>query len=123
MSMRRSAKRCIAEHGQEAWPRTKSRNEVRKRTSTRLTKDCSPSPSTLRAKTIRGVDYGEPPKGTETDHEPLHATRKHRSPRPPGPRSAKIAKEIFDELKNVETYLYWAINPEEKDGGLTIAKA
>ena len=29
----------------------------------------------------------------------------------------KLVKEILDELKNVELYLYWAINPEEKDGG------
>ena len=34
------------------------------------------------------------------------------------PEVQKLAREIFDELKNVETYLYWAINPEEEDGGL-----
>ena len=34
------------------------------------------------------------------------------------PPVKKIGKEILDELKNVETYLYWAINPEEKDGGM-----
>jgi hypothetical protein len=33
------------------------------------------------------------------------------------PEVKKLAKEILDELKNVETYLYWAFNPEEKDGG------
>ena len=33
------------------------------------------------------------------------------------PEVQKLAKELLDELKNVETYLYWAINPEEKDGG------
>ena len=33
------------------------------------------------------------------------------------PEVQKIAKELLDELKNVELYLYWAINPEEKDGG------
>ena len=27
-------------------------------------------------------------------------------------------REILDELKNVELYVHWAINPEEKDGGM-----
>ena len=34
--------------------------------------------------------------------------------------SRTLVKEIRDELKNVEIYLYWAINPEEKDGGAKI---
>ena len=33
------------------------------------------------------------------------------------PEVQKLAKEILDELRNVELYLSWAINPEEKDGG------
>ena len=33
------------------------------------------------------------------------------------PDVQKLVKEIRDELKNVETYLYWALDPEEKDGG------
>ena len=34
------------------------------------------------------------------------------------PEVKKLAKEIFDELKNVDVYLNWALDPEEKDGGM-----
>ena len=33
------------------------------------------------------------------------------------PDVQKVVKEIRDEIKNIEVYLSWAINPEEKDGG------
>ena len=29
----------------------------------------------------------------------------------------KVAKAILDELKSIELYLYWAMDPDEKDGG------
>lgn len=34
------------------------------------------------------------------------------------PAVKKIAKELLDELKNIDMYLYWALDPEEKDGGM-----
>ncbi len=34
------------------------------------------------------------------------------------PEVKKIAKELLDEVRNVETYLYWSLDPEEKDGGM-----
>ena len=33
------------------------------------------------------------------------------------PSVKKIAKDIFDAVKMIETYLYWAIDPAEKDAG------
>ena len=33
------------------------------------------------------------------------------------PAVQKIAKDIFDAVKMIETYLYWAIDPAEKDAG------
>ena len=33
------------------------------------------------------------------------------------PAVQKIAKALLDELKNIETYLYWTFDPDEKDGG------
>ena len=33
------------------------------------------------------------------------------------PDVQKLVKEIRAELRNVDVYLHWAINPEEKDGG------
>ena len=33
------------------------------------------------------------------------------------PAVQKVAKELLDELKNIEHYLYWAFDPDEKDGG------
>jgi hypothetical protein len=33
------------------------------------------------------------------------------------PAVRKIAKELLDELKNLEQYMYWSLDPEEKDGG------
>ena len=34
------------------------------------------------------------------------------------PDVQKVVREIRDELKNVETYLSWALDPDEKDGGM-----
>ena len=33
------------------------------------------------------------------------------------PAVQKTARAILDELSNVQTYLYWTLDPEEKDGG------
>lgn len=33
------------------------------------------------------------------------------------PSVKKVAKDIFDAVKMIETYLYWAIDPAEKDAG------
>ena len=33
------------------------------------------------------------------------------------PDVQKLVKEIRAELRNVDVYLHWALNPEEKDGG------
>ena len=33
------------------------------------------------------------------------------------PDVQKVVKEIRDEIKNIEVYLSWALDPEEKDGG------
>lgn len=32
------------------------------------------------------------------------------------PAVQKTAKAILDELKSLENYLHWALNPEDKDG-------
>ncbi len=34
------------------------------------------------------------------------------------PELQKKAKALLDEVRNVETYLYWSLDPEEKDGGM-----
>lgn len=34
------------------------------------------------------------------------------------PDVRKLVWEIRDELKNVEIYLNWALDPDEKDGGM-----
>jgi hypothetical protein len=33
------------------------------------------------------------------------------------PEVKKLAEEIGEELKSIEQYLYWAIDPDEKDSG------
>ena len=34
------------------------------------------------------------------------------------PELQKKAKELLDELLNVQNYLYWSLDPDEKDGGM-----
>jgi hypothetical protein len=38
------------------------------------------------------------------------------------PPVTAAAKEILVTLKNIERYLYWALDPEEKDGGAYYAQ-
>ena len=38
------------------------------------------------------------------------------------PAVQKIAKELLDELKNLETYLYWSFDPDDDDGGAYYAQ-
>jgi hypothetical protein len=34
------------------------------------------------------------------------------------PAVRKKARELLDELRNLEMYLYWSFDPDEKDGGM-----
>jgi hypothetical protein len=38
------------------------------------------------------------------------------------PAVKKAAQELLAELKDIETYLYWALDPDEKDAGAYMAQ-